>query len=134
MERFGPPAPWDDAIGLRIESASVDRVTASVDIDPKRHMQALGLVHGGVYASIAETLASLGCALNVLPDGKSAAGMENHTSFMRSITTAQRVEAVAEPIHRGRTTHAWEVRITDGEGRLVARSYVRLAVLEPRTA
>jgi uncharacterized protein (TIGR00369 family) len=95
-------------------------------------MQPLGLVHGGVYASIAETLASLGAALSAVEAGKGAAGMENHTSFIRSVTSAATLTAVAEAVHRGRTTHAWEVRITDEEGRLVARSYVRLAILEQR--
>jgi len=118
---------------LVIESASAERVTGSVDIDPARHTQPMGLVHGGVYASIAESLASIGCALGVIPDGKAAAGMENHTSFLRSITTPQKITAVAEAIHRGRTTQAWDVRITDSEGRLVARSYVRMAVLERRS-
>jgi uncharacterized protein (TIGR00369 family) len=119
-------------MGLAIESATTDRVTASLEIDPARHMQPMGLVHGGVFASIAETLASVGCALSAYPEGKGAAGMENHTSFLRSISSAQKITAVAEAVHRGRTTHAWEVRIMDSQGRLVARSYVRLAVLARR--
>jgi 1,4-dihydroxy-2-naphthoyl-CoA hydrolase len=125
-------APWDDLTRLVIESASAERVTGSLEIDPAVHMQPFGLVHGGVWASIAETLASLGAALGAMEQAKTSAGMENHTSFLRSVTTAQRVTAVAEPIHQGRTTAAWEVRISDAQGRLVARSYVRLAIIEPR--
>ena len=67
-----------------------------------------------------------------MEQGKTSAGMENHTSFLRSVISAQRITAVAEPIHRGRTTHAWEVRISDEQGRLVARSYVRLAIIDAR--
>lgn len=122
-------APWDRHLGLVVESATVARVTASLDVDPAVHMQPMGLVHGGVWASIGETLASIGAALAVLDEGKTSAGMENHTSFLRPVTTAQRVTAVAEPIHRGRTTQSWEVRISDAQGRLVARSYVRLAII-----
>ena len=101
----GMRSPWDETVGLTVETATRERVTASLVIDPDRHMQPFGLVHGGVYAAIAETLASFGAALSAAPDGKDAAGMENHTSFIRAVTGAgARLTAVAEPIHRGRTT------------------------------
>ena len=125
-------SPWADGMGLTIDSATPERVTGSLQVDPARHMQPVGLVHGGVFASIAETLASMGAALTAIENGKDAAGMENHTSFLRPVTGETRLTAVAEAIHRGRSTHSWVVRITDEAGRLVAQSYVRLAIIDRR--
>jgi uncharacterized protein (TIGR00369 family) len=125
-------SPWVDMMGLVIESATPGRVTATLVVDPEKHMQPVGLVHGGVFASIGETLASMGAVIDAMAAGKNAAGMENHTSFIRSVSGAARLTAVAEALHRGRTTQSWEVRITDEEGRLVARSYVRMALIDQR--
>jgi uncharacterized protein (TIGR00369 family) len=118
-------------IGLVIDSAEKDRVEGHVDIDD-HHTQPFGIVHGGVYCSIVETLASMGAFLTAVEDAKNAAGVENHTSFIRSIGAGSRVTAVATPIHRGRTMHLWEVSIVDERDRLVARGTVRLAILERR--
>ncbi|MEA2647065.1 MAG: 1,4-dihydroxy-2-naphthoyl-CoA hydrolase, partial [Chloroflexota bacterium] len=109
-------------IGLEVDSALPERVVGHVDLQP-HHMQPYGIVHGGVYASIVETLASLGAAMSAIPEGKNAAGVENHTSFLRSIGGG-RVTAVATAIQRGRTMHLWEVAITDDQDRLVARGTV----------
>src|ERR1700760_1121410 len=73
--------------------------------------QPAGLVHGGVYAAIAESLASMGTWKAVEADGKVAMGLSNLTSFLRPITTGT-VHARAEALHRGRTTWVWEVRCT----------------------
>src|SRR5438445_906130 len=117
-------------IGLVIDSATKDAVLGHVDIEA-RHTQPVGIVHGGVYSSIVETLASIGAFLTAWEDGKNAAGIENHTSFLRSIGAGHRVSAVATPIHRGRTMHLWEVNVRDDRDRLVARGTVRLAILDP---
>ena len=118
-------------IGLVIDSAVKDRVEGHVDIE-ERHTQPMGIVHGGVYCSIVETLASLGAFMTAADTGKGAAGVENHTSFIRSIGAGNRVTGVAVPIHLGRTMHLWQVEIRDQKERLVARGTVRLAILERR--
>jgi uncharacterized protein (TIGR00369 family) len=92
--------------------------------------QGYGLVHGGVYASIAESLASLGTASAVVPDGKLAMGLANQTSFMRPITQGT-IHAVARARHRGRTTWVWDVEITDDEGRLCVLTRMTVAVRTP---
>ena len=116
-------------IGLVVESMAKDRVVGSLEIQP-RHLQPFGIVHGGVYCAIVETLASLGSFYN-LDQGRLAAGIENHTSFLRSIGSGT-VTGVAVAVNLGRTLHLWHVEIRDQENRLVARGTVRLAVLEPR--
>ena len=92
-----------------------------------QHRQPTGVVHGGVYASIAEALASYGTTLGVLSDGMVGLGMSNHSSFLRPIGGGT-VHAEARPRHRGRTTWIWDVDLSDDEGRVCAVSRVTIAV------
>ncbi len=92
-----------------------------------QHKQPFGLVHGGVYAAIAEGLASYSTALVVLADGYSASGMSNHTSFLRPVTGGT-IHAEATCRHAGRTTWVWEVEMRDDQGRVCALSRITLAV------
>jgi 1,4-dihydroxy-2-naphthoyl-CoA hydrolase len=120
---------WSGANGLRIIRATVEEVTAELEIRPM-HLQAYGIVHGGVHAAIIETVASVGAAVNVIPQGRSAVGLENHTSFLRAVRSGV-LRAVARPLTRGRRTHIWEGSVFDDQGRLAATGRVRLLVLEP---
>jgi uncharacterized protein (TIGR00369 family) len=125
-------APFVDLIGLRLDRITAEELTATLELDPERHMQPYGIVHGGVYASIGETLASLGAAINASRHGRQAVGLENHTSFIRALRGGA-VAATARPLHNGRSVALWEVEMRDAaDGRLVARSTVRLALPEPR--
>jgi len=85
------------------------------------------MIHGGVYAAIAETLASTGTARGVYSAGGAALGMSNNTSFLRPITEGS-VHGNAVAIHRGRTTWVWDVEMRDDEGRLCATARVTIAV------
>jgi uncharacterized protein (TIGR00369 family) len=89
--------------------------------------QPAGLVHGGIYAAIAESLASTGTALAVLGEGKMAVGLSNQTSFLRPITEGT-IHAHARARHRGRTTWVWEVDLTDDADRLCVLARVTVAV------
>jgi 1,4-dihydroxy-2-naphthoyl-CoA hydrolase len=89
--------------------------------------QPAGLVHGGVYAAVAEALASFGTAVAVMPHGKLAMGLSNQTSFLRPITEGV-IDAKATRKHRGRTTWVWEVEIFDDQARLCVLSRVTIAV------
>lgn len=89
--------------------------------------QPYGLVHGGVYAAMAESLASQATALAVSDEGNIAVGLSNHTSFMRPVLDGY-VNANARRVHRGSTTWIWEVELTDDDGRLCALSRVTMAV------
>jgi uncharacterized protein (TIGR00369 family) len=109
-----------------------DRATAHVEVSD-RIKQPMGLVHGGVFASIAESLASLATAMAVAPEGKAAQGLSNATSFMRPILEGT-VHATAIRRHKGRTTWIWDVEITDDQGRLCAATRMTIAVREQRTA
>jgi 1,4-dihydroxy-2-naphthoyl-CoA hydrolase len=117
---------FDALIGLEMLECDEQLVLARVPVrDALR--QPLGLVHGGVLASIAETLASVGTAVAVVPEGNAALGLSNQTSFLRPITEGT-VHARAQRRHRGRTTWIWDVEISDDEGRLCALSRMTIAV------
>jgi 1,4-dihydroxy-2-naphthoyl-CoA hydrolase len=119
-------SPFDRHYGLEVEEAGDDVVRARVPVE--RHVtQPLGLVHGGVYASIAEALASLGTNIGVVPRGSVGLGMSNHSTFLRPVSKGT-VHAVARRRHRGRTTWVWDVEMTDDDDRLCAVSRVTIAV------
>ena len=90
-----------------------------------------GLVHGGVYASLAESLASWATAVSVAADGKTAVGLSNQTSFLRPITGGT-IEALAIRRHRGATTWVWEVEMSDDHGRLCTLTRMTIAVRDRR--
>ena len=123
---------WNTAMELRYVSATVDEVTAEWTVGPQ-HLQAYGIVHGGVHAGVIETLASVGAALNARARGQSIVGLENHTSFIRAVREGT-LRATARPITRGRRTQVWEATVTDPDGRVVATGRVRLLALEPEAA
>jgi 1,4-dihydroxy-2-naphthoyl-CoA hydrolase len=89
--------------------------------------QPMGIVHGGVYAAIAETLASMGTAIAVRPAGGTPLGMANNTNFLRPVTAGV-VHGSASAFHRGRTSWIWDVEMRDDDGRLCATSRVTIAV------
>lgn len=117
---------FDRLYGLELLEWSAEEVTAVVPLRDEL-MQPAGLLHGGVYSSIAEAVASLGTALTVLEDGQTAVGLSNSTSFLRPIS-AGTVHAIARRRHRGRTTWVWDVEFTDDAGRLCALTRMTIAV------
>ena len=117
---------FDALYGLEILSLGEEEATAQVQVTPDV-LQPGGLVHGGVYASIAESLTSFATWNAVAPDGRSAQGLSNQTSFLRPILRGT-IHATARRRHRGRTTWVWEVDITDDEGRVCALVRMTVAV------
>lgn len=123
------PDGWAKAMGVHFVSASRDCVRAELEIGPQ-HRQPYGVVHGGVYSGLIETVASVGAALFAMDHGFSVIGLDNHTSFLRA-TRKGKLSAVAKPVQRGRRTHIWDVSVYDEQEREVASGRVRLLVLEP---
>jgi uncharacterized protein (TIGR00369 family) len=119
---------FDALYGLELTELSNGRASGRVAVRDELK-QPYGLVHGGVYASIAESLTSVGTALAVKPEGRFAVGLSNQTSFLRPITEGT-INALATCKHRGRTTWVWEVEITDDEGRLCVLTRMTIAVRE----
>ncbi|MCV7014296.1 PaaI family thioesterase [Mycolicibacterium madagascariense] len=117
---------FDDEIGLTYLEVTPDGARAELLIGP-RHLQPHGIVHGGVYCSVVESVASVSAAtwLQANGGGNKVVGVNNNTDFLRAITAGM-VTAVATPIHRGRRQQLWLITITDTNDRTVARGQVRL--------
>jgi 1,4-dihydroxy-2-naphthoyl-CoA hydrolase len=120
---------FDARYGLEILTVEEDSATAQVKVRPEL-LQPAGLVHGGVYATIAESLTSFATRKAVSADGRFAQGVSTQMSFLRPILQGT-VHAAARARHKGRTTWVWEVDITDDEGRLCALVRMTVAVREP---
>jgi 1,4-dihydroxy-2-naphthoyl-CoA hydrolase len=121
---------FNTALGLHFVSASYDEIVAEIELGPQ-HQQPYGLVHGGVYAAMVETLASVGAALNLGALGLHTVGLDNNTSFLKAVRTGTLI-GTARPLARGRRTQVWEVSI-HCEGELVAAGRVRLLAVEHGT-
>lgn len=120
---------FDRLYGLELLACSEDEVTAQVPVRDEIKQPA-GLVHGGLYAAVAEALASIATALGVRESGEMAMGLSNNTSFMRPVTDGL-VHARAARLHRGRTTWVWDVTFTDDAGRTCAVTRMTIAVRKP---
>ncbi len=117
---------FDALYGLEILRVADDLVRAQAAVREELR-QPFGLVHGGVLASIAEALASLGTAAAVVPEGDAPMGLSNSTSFLRPIVEGT-IHGRAIRRHRGRTTWIWDVEISDDDGRVCALSRMTIAV------
>jgi 1,4-dihydroxy-2-naphthoyl-CoA hydrolase len=132
---MGTPSPqalqqaiqgFDRLYGLELLSVSDTEVRGQLLVR-EEVKQPAGLVHGGVYASIAESLASLATHVAVAENGEMAMGLSNSTSFLRPVTEGV-VHAVGRRIHRGRTTWVWDVLFTDDRERSCAVTRMTIAV------
>jgi 1,4-dihydroxy-2-naphthoyl-CoA hydrolase len=117
---------YDRLYGLRFLDIGEQDVSACVQVRDELK-QPMGLLHGGVYASIAESICSIATAIAVLSDGQVALGMANSTSFLRPITEGA-IHARATRLHRGRTRWLWDVRFSDDRERLCALTLMTIAV------
>lgn len=117
---------YDRLYGLRFVSVAEDEIRAEVRVRPEVK-QPLGLVHGGLYASLAESMTSLVTAAAVMRNGEVATGMSNSTSFLRPILDGT-VHAHAVRVHRGRTTWVWDVSFSDDADRTCALTRMTIAV------
>lgn len=121
---------FDALYGLELLEVSAERGRARVRVTDA-HRQPFGLVHGGLYAAIAESLASHCTGAAVFAAGMSANGLSNQTSFLRPILDGS-VHASASCRHHGRTTWVWDVELSDDQQRVCAISRVTIAVREMR--
>jgi 1,4-dihydroxy-2-naphthoyl-CoA hydrolase len=129
VERMNAPYGWVSEMGITITRATAEEAACEWEVS-ERHHQGYGIVHGGVYCGVVESLASIGAAVAAYPRGQAVVGLENNTSFIRAVRSGK-LRAAATPLTRGRTTQVWEARIWDDQDRLVAAGRVRLLCLDP---
>jgi uncharacterized protein (TIGR00369 family) len=123
------PTGFDRLFGFELLKVSDTEARGQVKVRDELK-QAYGIVHGGVYAALAESLASIATALAVVEEGKIAVGLSNQTSFLRPITDGT-VHGLATRKHRGRTTWVWEVEMSDDAGRVCVLTRMTIAVRSP---
>jgi uncharacterized protein (TIGR00369 family) len=118
------PIGLESVLGFHLDEVTPDRVVISWTTGPQ-HLQAYGIVHGGVHCSVVESAASIGAAMWFMDRG-TVVGVSNHTNFLRAAREGDRLVATATPVHRGRSQQLWQVEIVDDQQRLTARGEVRL--------
>lgn len=120
------PQNLNDALGMQVGEFDQERIAGSFEVTD-RVRQPFGIVHGGAYAALAETLASVATYFAVQPDGMIAVGQNNDTSFLRPVSEGT-VHAAGTRRHRGRTSWIWDVEFRDDQDRVCALSRVTIAV------
>lgn len=119
-----------ERLGIRFTEIGEDYLTATMPVDHRTHQPA-GILHGGASVALAETLGSVGAYLCVDSERQLCVGLEINANHVRAVHSGL-VTGTARPLHRGRTTQVWEIRIVDEKDRLVCISRITLAVLDKR--
>ena len=115
-----------EALDIRVEAIDEASVTASMPVDARTH-QPMGILHGGASVALAETVGSMAVAM-AAEVGTVCVGLDINANHLRKVTSG-RVTGVAKPIHIGRTTQVWEIRIRDEADRDVCISRLTMAVI-----
>jgi 1,4-dihydroxy-2-naphthoyl-CoA hydrolase len=119
-----------DTLGIEVVELGAERVVATMPVD-RRTQQPFGILHGGASVALAETVASLGAWMNVDRDRFHAVGLEINANHLRAKSDGI-VRATATPIHRGGTTHVWNIEIRDEQERMVCVARCTMAVVPKR--
>lgn len=114
-------------LGIEFVETSKERVVARMPVGPRVH-QPFGLLHGGASVALAETVASTGAWLNCDQGSERVVGLEINANHLRAKREGM-VTATATPVHVGRRTQVWEVRVADEAGKAVCISRCTIAVI-----
>lgn len=115
-----------ELLGITFTAVEAESITARMPVTHRVH-QPLGLLHGGASVALAETLGSVAGWLTLDPEEALCVGLEINANHVRSVRSGF-VEGTARPLHLGKSTQVWDIRIVDEEGRLVCVSRITLAV------
>ncbi len=107
-----------ETLDMKFIEVGPDFVVATMPVDHRTH-QPMGLLHGGATIALAETVGSVGSALMVDTKKFAVVGLNMQTSHLKSIRTGL-VTATGQIIHKGRSTHIWDITITGPEGQVIS--------------
>lgn len=116
-----------DTLGIELIELTKERVVATMPVD-ERTRQPFGILHGGASVALAETVASVAGTMNVDLEHSYVVGVEINANHIRAKKEGV-VTGTATPIHIGRSTQVWEVRIVDEQQRVICVSRCTLAVV-----
>lgn len=117
-----------ETLDIKVTEATPERVVATMPVGPKVH-QPFGLLHGGASVVLAETVASIGAAVNLDLSKQNAVGLEINANHLRGVRGGL-LTGVATPVHKGRRTHVWQIEIHNDEGKLICTSRCTLAIID----
>ena len=115
-------------LGIEITEAAPGYIKGTMPVDKRTH-QPMGLLHGGASVALAETLGSIGSHLCIDTEKYYCVGLEINANHIRAVKSGF-VTGVANALHRGRTTHVWEIKITDEREKLVCVSRITMAIVK----
>jgi len=121
------PGTLNGALGIQVSEVGEDFLRGTLPVD-ERTKQPYGLLHGGANVALAETLGSLAGWMCLEPGGGRVVGLEINANHLRAVTEGM-VTGTARPVHLGRSTQVWEIRIEDQNGKLSCISRITLAVV-----
>jgi len=119
-----------EALGIETVLLDKNKVVMTMPVDERTHQPA-GFLHGGASVLLAETVASIGGFLNIDQEKEAVFGMEINANHVRSKQKGT-VIATATPLHIGRTTMVWDVKIKDENDKLICVSRCTLGVVKKK--
>ncbi|MBT1702570.1 hotdog fold thioesterase [Chryseosolibacter indicus] len=117
-----------EQLGIEFIAIGADFIEAKMPVDQRTH-QPFGLLHGGASVALAETLGSIAAYSCVDITKYYCVGLDINANHIRAAKTGY-VRGVTRPIHMGRKTHVWEIRITNEQNELICISRITIAVLD----
>ncbi len=120
-----------EALGIEIVELSPEKVVATMPVNEATR-QPFGLLHGGASVALAETVASVGTYNLIDPVRQFTVGLEINANHIRGKRDGV-VTAVGTPLHKGRTTMVWDIKLTDEEGKLICVSRCTIAIIDKKT-
>jgi 1,4-dihydroxy-2-naphthoyl-CoA hydrolase len=119
-----------EQLGIEITAIGEDFLEARMPVDKRTH-QPMGMLHGGASVSLAETLGSVAATLCIDQTKSFCVGLEINANHLKSVREGY-VKGITKPIHIGKKTHVWEIRITSEQNELVCISRITMAVLDKK--
>lgn len=119
-----------EVLDIKIVECTLKGVTATMPVTEKHH-QPMGILHGGASVALAETVASIGAWFQVAEKGQVAVGQEINANHLKQVRSGL-LTAKGEPLHVGRSSQVWEIKIFDETQNLICVSRCTLAVITPR--
>ena len=119
-----------ERLGIEFTAIGEDFLEAKMPVDARTH-QPLGMLHGGASVALAETMGSVAATACVDSSRQFCVGLEINANHIKSVTHGF-VKGVTKPVHVGKKTQVWEIRILNEKGELVCVSRITLAVLDKK--
>ncbi len=119
-------------LSIEFIDISQDKVVAKMPVTSKVH-QPDGILHGGASVALAETVGSYASFLSIDSEKKMVRGLEISANHLRGIKDGW-VTATARPLHKGRTTHLWEIRVEDEEQQLISLCKLSTIILDKKSS